>query len=221
MSSLDFIEQHPKTPATASVIWLHGLGADGHDFADIAPQLQLPPEFGVRFIFPHAPMRAITINGGMSMRGWFDIKSLSLPMIEDTVGIHASARAVEELIAAELRRGISADRIILAGFSQGGAIALHCGLRYPLRLGGLLILSSFLPLAATVPAEKHSANQDLPIFMAHGTQDPILPMVLGEMSRTALQAQGYKIDWQTYPMPHSVCPQEIQDIGQWLRKVLA
>ena len=219
MALLPTVEINPIGPARASVIWLHGLGADGHDFESIVPELNLSPELGIRFVFPHAPVRPITINGGLPMRAWFDILGLDRLLVEDEAGIRASALLIGELIGAELQRGIPSEKIILAGFSQGGAMALQCALRYPLRLAGALVLSAFLPLASRLQAEAHAANQNLPIFLAHGTQDPILPFSFGELSRDTLKAQGYPVEWHSYTMPHAVCPEEVRDIGVWLSSV--
>jgi phospholipase/carboxylesterase len=196
------------------VIWLHGLGADGHDFEPIVPELGL--ELPVRFVFPHAPVRPVTINGGMAMRAWYDIMGFDRNAKEDAAGIRASAAAVTELIDHEIGRGIPAERIALAGFSQGGAIALHTALREPRALAGVLALSTYLPLANTLASERSAANAEIPIFMAHGTQDSVLPLALGESSRRALETLGYAVDWHAYPMPHSVCLEEIGAIGAWL-----
>ena len=204
----------------ASVIWLHGLGADGHDFEPIVPELGLPAALRVRFIFPHAPVRPVTLNGGMAMRAWYDILELG-GVREDGEGLRQSQAEVEALIANEAARGIAAGRIVLAGFSQGGAIAFQAGLRHPKRLAGIMALSTYLPLAGTVEAERHAANRDLPIFMAHGTMDPMISIGRAQQSRKMLEALGYPVEWREYPMPHSVCPQEIADISAWLVKVLA
>jgi phospholipase/carboxylesterase len=197
-----------------AVIWLHGLGADGHDFEPIVPELHLP--FAARFVFPHAPVRPITVNGGMEMRGWYDILGFGMNMRQDAAGIRESAAAVSRLIDREIERGVDASRVILAGFSQGGAIALHTALREPRTLGGVLALSTYLPLGDTLPAERSASNAATPIFMAHGSADPLLPLALGEGSRRALEALGYAVDWHVYPMPHSVCVEEIRDIAAWL-----
>jgi phospholipase/carboxylesterase len=197
-----------------AVIWLHGLGADGHDFEPIVAELRLG--FAVRFVFPHAPIRPVTINGGMAMRAWYDILAFDRRAREDEAGIRASAAAVSELIDREVERGLSTERVVLAGFSQGGAIALHTALREPRALGGVMALSTYLPLAATLAAERSVANVGLPIFMAHGTSDNVLPLALGENARRVLEAQGYVVDWHAYPMPHSVCLEEIDAIGAWL-----
>ena len=197
-----------------AVIWLHGLGADGHDFEPIVPEFELP--FAVRFVFPHAPVRPITVNGGAAMRGWYDILGWGRNVQQDEAGIRDSAAAVAQLIDREIARGIPAERIVLAGFSQGGAIALHLGLREPRRLAGILALSTYLPIAETLVAEKSAANAAVPLFMAHGATDPVLPLVLAEQSREALAAAGYAVDWHVYRMPHSVCMAEIADISAWL-----
>jgi phospholipase/carboxylesterase len=204
------IETGPK-PRVA-VIWLHGLGADGHDFEPIVPELELPEP--VRFVFPHAPIRAVTINNGMRMRAWYDIFQFGGGP-EDEAGIRASQKLVEDLVAAE-----KGKKIVLAGFSQGGAIVLQTALRHPEKLAGLLALSTYLPLAASLEKEAAPANKDLPIFMAHGQYDDIIPIRRAEASRDALARLGYDIDWHTYPMPHSVCAPEIADIGQFLARVL-
>jgi phospholipase/carboxylesterase len=204
--------------AEATVIWLHGLGADGHDFEPIVPELGLPPTLRLRFVFPHAPVQAVTINGGLAMRAWYDITNDGR---QDAAGIRASQQRVEALIEREKRRGVAPARIVLAGFSQGGAIALHTGLRHPERLAGILVLSTYLPLADTLAAEAHPANREVPIFMAHGTEDPLIPLARGRASRDALHALGYQIEWHEYPMPHSLCAEEIAHIGAWLTRVLS
>jgi phospholipase/carboxylesterase len=196
------------------VLWLHGLGADGHDFEPIVPELGL--SVPVRFVFPHAPVRSVTINGGMAMRAWYDILGFDRRAREDAVGIRASAAAVTELIDREIERGMSSDRIVLAGFSQGGAIALHTALREPRPLAGVLALSTYLPLAATLSSERSAANARVPLFMAHGTDDGVLPLQLAETSRGALEALGYTVEWHVYPMAHSVCLEEVGEIGAWL-----
>jgi phospholipase/carboxylesterase len=211
---LESIEITTGEAPRLAVLWLHGLGADGHDFEPIVPELGLG--FAARFVFPHAPMRPVTINGGMAMRAWYDIIGFDARAREDAVGIRASAAAVTELIDRELERGMAADRIVLAGFSQGGAIALHTALREQRPLAGVLALSTYLPLAATLAAERSAANAGIPLFMAHGTADPVLPLELAESSRRALEKLGYAVDWHAYPMPHSVCMEEISAIGAWL-----
>ena len=216
---LETIEIETGSQPDAAVIWLHGLGADGHDFEPIVPELQLPQRLSIRFIFPHAPVRPVTLNQGMRLRAWYDILQLGGGR-EDEPGIRASQRAVEDLIAREGSRGIAARRIVLAGFSQGGAIVLQTSLRYPERLAGTLALSTYLPLAGTLAAERSALNQDLPIFMAHGSQDPMIPLDRARFSRDALAALGYPVQWREYPMPHSVCLEELADIATWLTQVL-
>lgn len=211
---------NPPSAATATVIWLHGLGADGHDFVSIVPELGLPPDHGIRFIFPHAPVRPVTINNGMPMRAWYDILSLARMDKQDDAGIRASEALVHGVIRQELSLGIPVNRIVIAGFSQGGAIALHTALRYPQRLAGLLPLSTYLPLNDKLAAEASEANRDLPILMCHGEYDAVLPLALGESSCDILRAQGYTVDWRDYPMQHQVCAEEIEAIGLWLRKIL-
>jgi phospholipase/carboxylesterase len=210
----------PVPPARASVIWLHGLGADGHDFESLIPHLGLPPAAGIRFIFPHAPHRPVTINGGMRMRAWYDISG-AVPPREDDAGIRASEQAVRSLIEREITAGIAPERILLAGFSQGGAIALHTGLRYPRRLAGILALSTYLPLADTLARETDPANRQLPILMAHGTEDGIIPLPRALQSRDLLTRLGYAVEWHSYPMGHSVCTEEIADIAAWLLRTTA
>ena len=211
---LDAIEITTGPKPRLAVLWLHGLGADGHDFEPIVPELGL--SVPVRFVFPHAPVRPVTINGGMAMRAWYDILGFDRRAREDAAGIRASAAAVTELVDHEIERGMSSDRIVLAGFSQGGAIALHTALREPRPLAGVLALSTYLPLAATLASERSAANARLPLFMAHGTDDGVLPLQLAETSRGALEALGYAVEWHAYPMAHSVCMEEIGAIGAWL-----
>ena len=203
-----------------SVLWLHGLGADGNDFASIVPQLDLrgcPP---IRFIFPHAPSMPVTVNGGYVMPAWYDILGANLVDRQDAAGIQKSEAAIVALMAQEVARGIPHERIVLAGFSQGCAMALHTGLRLPHRLAGIMALSGYLPLASRFAAERHTANAKTPVFMAHGTQDPVVVLKRGEESRDALQALGQPVQWHTYPMQHSVHPQEIADIAVFLKQVL-
>ena len=206
---------------TASVIWLHGLGADGNDFVPVVDELGLPQQLAVRFIFPHAPMQPVTINSGFIMRAWYDVFNQDMSFREDEAGVRRSQQEIEKLITIEKDRGIGASRIVLAGFSQGGAIALLTGLRHPERLAGIMALSSYLPLASTLAAEASAANRDVPIFMAHGTADPLIPLPLASLSRGHLKQLGYQVEWHQYLMPHSVCQEEIRDIGQWLQHVLA
>src|SRR5262245_14666954 len=199
---------------------MHGLGADGHDFEPIVPELQIPRALPIRFVFPHAPTRPVTINAGMVMRAWYDVAAESGVRREDEAGVRASARAIEALIARENQRGLAAGQIVLAGFSQGGAMALHTGLRHGERLAGLLALSSFLPRPHTLAAEVSAANRDVPIFMAHGTRDPLIPLARARDSRDRLQTVGYALEWHEYPIPHSVSAEEIRDLSAWLRRVL-
>jgi phospholipase/carboxylesterase len=206
------IETGPKPEA--AIIWLHGLGADGHDFEPIVPELKLKKP--LRFIFPHAPIRPVTINQGMRMRAWYDILQLG-GGAEDEAGLRASQKITEELIRAQ---GLPANKIVLAGFSQGGAIVLQTALRYPERLAGVMALSTYLPIAATVAAERSEANRDVPIFMAHGQYDDLIPLARARASREHLEKLGYQIEWHDYPMPHSVCAPEIADISAFLGKVL-
>jgi phospholipase/carboxylesterase len=204
----------------AAVIWLHGLGADGHDFEPIVPQLGLGRASSVRFVFPHAPVRAVTINNGMRMRAWYDILRLGGGP-EDEAGIRASQVLLEALLERETARGVRAARIVLAGFSQGGAIALQTGLRHGEPLAGILALSTYLPLAATLERERSAANQEVPVFMAHGRHDDLIPISRARLSREVLERLGYRVEWRDYPMPHAVCAEEIGDIGAWLRARLA
>ena len=215
---LDAIEIETGKNPTASIIWLHGLGADGNDFAPIVPELRLP-KTAIRFVFPHAPVRPVTINAGMRMRAWYDIAD-GANRREDERGVRASQVLIEALIAREKERGTKAGRLVLAGFSQGGAIALHAGLRDPERIAGIMALSAYVPVGEKLSAERSTANRDVPIFMGHGSDDPIIPLVRAEQSRNLLKSLGYPVEWHEYGMPHSVCPEELTDIGTWLRKVL-
>jgi phospholipase/carboxylesterase len=199
-----------------AVIWLHGLGADGHDFEPIVPELVDRSWPALRFVFPHAPVRPITINGGMAMRAWYDISGMEIAQRQDEVGIRDSFRLLGDLIEREVARGIAAKDILIAGFSQGGAIVLAGGLRYPQRLGGIIALSTYLPLAEKTDAEAERINHDVPVFMAHGMLDPTIPHALGEMSRDYLAQRGYPIDWHAYPMAHQVCAEEIADLRNWM-----
>ena len=216
----DAVEIETGRDPAAAVIWLHGLGADGHDFEPIVPQLRLPGEQPVRFIFPHAPIRPVTLNGGYAMRAWYDIVALDRSTCEDEKGIRLSQAAIETLIRRENARGVASERLVLAGFSQGGAMALFTGTRYPERLAGIMGLSCYQLLATRFAAERLAANQPTPIFLAHGTQDAVVAPALGEETRRQLQASGYAVEWHAYSMPHAVCPQEIADIAAWLRRVL-
>ncbi len=206
-----------------SVIWLHGLGADGHDFEPIVQELRLPARLSLRFVFPHAPVRPVTINAGMSMRAWYDILTLDRGGPTDDAGVRDSAAILDSLIERELSRGVTANKIVVAGFSQGGAIALHAGLRSKQKLAGLMALSSYLPITDSFVDEvvnsAESGHTDLPIFMAHGSLDPMLPMALGRESADLLIANGFNVEWHDYPIAHSVCAEEIDDMRTWLLSV--
>jgi len=210
----------PTTPAEASVIWLHGLGADGHDFEPVLEQLAPAITTSTRFVFPHAPVQAVTINGGARMRAWYDILDTAIERRVDGAGVQRSAMTVAGLIAAERERGIAAHRIVLAGFSQGGAIALHVGLRHPERLAGIMALSTYLAVSEGLAAAASEASRDVPVFLAHGSQDPVVPLGASERARVLLRALGYRVQCHTYPMAHSVCAEELRDISCWLEDVL-
>jgi phospholipase/carboxylesterase len=214
--TLPAIEHETAANPTHSVIWLHGLGADGNDFAPIVPELVDPAWPALRFVFPHAPVRPVTINNGMSMRAWYDITGFDLESRQDEAGIRASIAATEALIAREHERGVPSERIILAGFSQGGAIALSAGVRHAQTLAGIVALSTYLPISATVVAERDAANATTPIFWGHGTADPVVVLPRGTDSRDLLRGLGYTVDWHTYPMAHAVCADEINDLRHWL-----
>lgn len=219
---LPAVEIETGAAPEVAVIWLHGLGADGHDFEPVVDALNLVGLPAIRFVFPHAPMRAVTINGGYVMRAWYDIVSSDFSQRrEDPQGVHESAQQVEALIARENQRGITDDHIVLAGFSQGGAIALHTALRHPRPLAGILALSTYLPLADTLATEAHAATADVPIFMAHGHDDMVIPYDFGRQSAELLQAHGRQVDWHGYAAGHTVCAQELADIESWLRHILA
>lgn len=218
MALLQTLEISTGDNITASVIWLHGLGASGHDFEPVVEQLQLPH---IRFILPHAPDRPVSINGGYVMPAWYDLLGLEIDSQQDEAGIRATQRDIEALIAREQQRGIAPERIAIAGFSQGGAIALHTALRYPQRLAGVLALSTYLPLKPLLAAEKHPANEQLPIFIGHGTFDTVISLDVCQISVSLLKKQGYSVDWHEYPMAHSVCMEEIADIRGFLCRILA
>lgn len=219
--SLDAIELQTRPDPDATVVVLHGLGADGYDFVPIVKELEtlgVPP---ARFVFPHAPTMPVTINGGYVMRAWYDILGTDLVRREDEAGLRSSQAAIEALLEREMARGIAPGRIVLAGFSQGGAVTLQVGLRQTEPLAGLVVLSSYLPLAAQAAAERHDGSRSVPIFMAHGTQDPVVPLARGTAARDQLQQLGYAVEWHEYPMPHSVCAEEVEAIAAFLRRVLA
>jgi phospholipase/carboxylesterase len=221
----DTVEIETGADPKGAVVWLHGLGADGHDFEPIVPELRLPAGLPLRFVFPHAPVRPVTINGGMAMRAWYDILSFERDGPADEAGIRASGEIVNGLLERERERGIPPERIVVAGFSQGGAIALHAGLRYPAPLAGIMALSTYLPLAGAFPAEvlddPARGFTGAPVFMAHGRFDPVLAFELGRESADYLQRSGFDVEWHEYPMAHGVCPEEIGDIRRWLLAVFA
>lgn len=219
MSYLPCVEIEPNAPANSAVIWLHGLGADGNDFAPLVPQLQLPDSCHTRFVFPHAPQIPVTINGGMVMRAWYDIREMSIDRKVDVDTLKASAGEVHRLIERELERGIAAERIVLAGFSQGGAVAYEAALSYEQRLGGLLVLSSYLATADSLV--RAPANQVLPVLIQHGTYDPVVPEVLGQRAEQQLRAWGYPVSYERYPVEHGVCPEQIPVISRWLGQRLS
>jgi len=218
---LESLEIETAPNPDAAVVWMHGLGADGHDFEPIVPELGLPATARVRFVFPHAPLRPVTINQGHVMRAWYDVRALAGVRREDEAGVRQSARQIEALLARERQRGIAPRRVVIAGFSQGGAMALHVGLRYPDRLAGILALSCYLPLATTLETEMSPANRDVPIFWAHGLHDPMIPLAMAEQGREQVAPLGYRIEWHQYPIPHSVSAEEIADVARWLERVLA
>lgn len=213
---IEYLQRETGPNPRHAVIWLHGLGADGGDFYPIVPTLQLPRDRPVRFIFPHAPMRPVTINAGMVMRAWYDVKGLDFVQREDEAGFADSAHIVRTLIESQNRLGIPAENIVLAGFSQGGAVSLHAGLRHPHRLAGIMCLSAYLPFADRLEDEAQAVNRRTPIFMAHGLFDPVVPYFLGENSKNLLVKAGYLVSWKTYAMQHSVNDEELADISNWL-----
>ena len=214
------VELETGRSPTGSVIWMHGLGADGHDFEPIVPEITQRGERALRFIFPHAPIRPVTINGGYPMRAWYDIAAIDRRTAEDESGIRTSQAVIDTLVRHENSRGIASERIVLAGFSQGGALAMFAGTRYAEKLAGIMGLSCYLLLERQLLTERSAVNLSTPVFLAHGTQDPVVPVTLGEHARQVLQAAGYTIEWHAYEMPHSLCPQEVTDIAAWLRGVL-
>lgn len=221
LTTLECIEIETGNNPQRAVIWLHGLGADGNDFAPIVPEFRLDDFPAIRFIFPHAPVQPVTINNGMAMRAWYDIFTPDLVRREDETGLRNAETAVRALIAQENVRGIPSSNIVLAGFSQGCALTLQTGLRLDERLAGMICLSGYLPLPNKISSERHPANQNTPIFMGHGTMDPVVDIDRAKTSRDVLTDLGYAITWKTYPMPHSVCLEEINDVAAFLRQVLA
>lgn len=217
---LQTIEVLPKIQQQYSVIWLHGLGADGHDFEALVPELDLPADHGIGFIFPNAPIQAVTINGGMEMRSWYDILEMSLARKVDIEGIYQSSTLIEQLINKEINKGIATENILLAGFSQGGVIALHTALRFADKLAGVMALSSYLPTIDQVKTEASIENQAIPIFMAHGTMDPMVDIQIAKQAFQGLEQLNYPVSWQEYPMQHSVCMEEVADISTFIKTVL-
>ena len=218
-NTLTTIEKLPTAIHQYSVIWMHGLGADGHDFEGLVPELNFQQKPHVHFIFPNAPIQPVTINGGMNMRSWYDIVEMTLERKVDVAGIYQSAAAINLLIQQELAKGIAAENIVLAGFSQGGVIALHTALRFPQKLGGVLALSTYLPTIAQLDTEAAAVNAHLPIFMAHGTLDPVVDISYAKRASDALQARNYPVQWREYPMQHSLCAQEVKDISVFFTQV--
>ncbi len=214
---LDCVERQTGENPRFSIIWLHGLGADGHDFVPLIPELIRAGDPPLRFVFPHAPMRAVTINGGHVMRAWYDIRGMDLSAREDLEGFVASQAQVEALIEREKQRGVASERIVLAGFSQGGAMALYVGLRHAQTLAGLVVLSAYLAFPGDLPAARHAAQAQLPVFMANGTVDPVVPLVLGQMGAERLRQMGQPLEFRGYPMAHSVSVEEIADLRTWLQ----
>jgi phospholipase/carboxylesterase len=219
-TKLPYVEVNPSKEHTAVVIWLHGLGDSGNGFAPIVPELKIPEDLPIRFVFPHAPMRPVTVNNGMSMRAWYDIVSLDFNNRADSKGVHDSAALVEQLIDDEMAKGIPSERIILAGFSQGGVIALHLGTRTSKKLAGIMSLSSYMSEAETLSSEAHDANRDTSILVAHGQQDDVVPMFLGNSAFKVLEQNGYPVEWREYVMQHNVCMQELNDISNWIQQRL-
>lgn len=217
-NAAEIIIETGKNP-THAIIWLHGLGADGNDFVPIVPQFQFPESLSIRFIFPHAPVQPVTINNGYKMRAWYDILGLDRNSNQDETGIRKSEQFIQQLIAQQIAQGIQAKNIFIAGFSQGGAMALHTGLRYPEKLAGIIALSTYLPLADLVEAEKQSANHDIPIFLAHGKSDSVIELDFARLAKSRLEKFNYPVDWHIYNMAHSVCNEEIKDLSQWITKI--
>jgi phospholipase/carboxylesterase len=214
-SPLEYIESETSSPPQRSVIWLHGLGADGQDFSDLPGMLDLPSQLAVRFLFPHAPMRPITLNSGMVMRGWYDVAGLGANRKEDLDGLEESSEMVTALIHQEMARGIATDQILLGGFSQGGALSLYLGLRYPMRLAGIVSLSAYLPAANRIRTERNGANGNTRVFLGHGLYDPMISAQAGDVSRQLLEELGYPVTWRTYPIEHSICDSEMRDLADF------
>ena len=218
--ALPYVEVNPKSQARATVIWLHGLGDSGNGFAPIVPDLKLPSELGIRFVFPHAPMRPVTINNGMTMRAWYDITSLDFNNRADSQGVKESSDLVADLIKKEISQGIPANKIVLAGFSQGGVIALNLGTRFEKTLAGVMSMSSYMSEPEKLSAEAHDANKNTPIFIAHGTHDDVVPIFMGSTACKVLESNGYQATWHEYAMQHNVCSQQLDDISSWLQEKL-
>lgn len=218
--ALSYVEVNPKSAPKAVVIWLHGLGDSGNGFSPIVPELNMPEELAVRFIFPHAPERAVTINNGMRMRAWYNITSLDFNNRADSQGVLESASLVEQLIESEIAKGIPADKIVLAGFSQGGVIATHLGTRIKRKLAGIMSLSSYMSEPEKLAKEAHPANKATPFFIAHGQQDDVVPLIMGNAARQVLESNNYSVEWHEYRMQHNVCMQELKDISAWLQQRL-
>ncbi len=220
MALLPFVDVKPNGPVKAAVIWLHGLGDSGHGFAPIVPELRLPSDAGIRFLFPHAPERPVTVNGGMRMRAWYDIKTMDLAHRADEGGVRESAVAVQQLLDKLIADGLSSEQIVLAGFSQGGVIALHLLARLPCKLAGVMSLSTYMCAPEKLAAEATSANKATPVFIGHGSQDPVVPMAAGQQAFHALKNLGFAVSWHDYRMEHSVCAQEVADISSFLQRRL-
>lgn len=217
--SLETIVVETAPDPTMSIVWMHGLGADGHDFEPLVPELAGPDLPAMRFVFPHAPVRPVTLNNGYRMRAWYDLVGIDRRAREDGEGIKGSAAAIGALLRAENARGVPSERIVVAGFSQGGAMALQVGTRYPERLAGIIALSCYLPLAREFATERTAANLATPIFLAHGSEDPVVPFGFGAESRQILEGTGYKVEWHAYRMPHSLCAEEVADVRAFLKKI--
>ncbi|WP_333608442.1 alpha/beta hydrolase [Arsukibacterium sp.] len=220
MALLSFVDVKPSGQVKAAVIWLHGLGDSGHGFAPIVPELRLPSDAGIRFLFPHAPERPVTVNGGMRMRAWYDIKTMDLSNRADEAGVRESAAAVQQLVDKLIAEGLSSEQIVLAGFSQGGVIALHLLARLPYKLAGVLALSTYMCVPDKLATEALTVNKSTPVFIGHGTQDPVVPMAAGQQAFHALKNQGFMVSWHDYRMEHSVCAQEVADISSFLQRKL-
>ncbi|PCI20039.1 MAG: carboxylesterase [Piscirickettsiaceae bacterium] len=218
---LPSIISNPNTPVRCSVIWLHGLGASNNDFAPLVPELGIQDELGIRFIFPQAPNMPVTINGGAVMPAWYDITEMDLMKRADNSGIVASSKTITDMINDEIATGIDPSKIVIAGFSQGGVIAIDAGIRFPKTLAGIMALSTYIPMRDTLPNAEQSGNGSIPIFYGHGDFDPVIPIEQAESSRRFLEESGYSVEWRCYPMEHSVCPKEIQDIKNWLTAILS